>query len=34
VTRGRRELKRMHYLMHAGVVRHGRRIGDSKGEMA
>jgi hypothetical protein len=34
VTRGRRELKRMHYLMHAGVVRHGRRIGDSKDEMA
>jgi hypothetical protein len=29
VTRGRRELKRMHYLMHSGVVRHGRRAGDS-----
>lgn len=28
VTRGRRELKRMHYLMHSGVVRHGRRAED------
>lgn len=28
VTRGRRELKRMHYLMHSGVVRHGRRLAD------
>ncbi len=32
VTRGRRELKRMHYLMHAGVVRHGRRSTDRKAE--
>lgn len=28
VTRGRRELKRMHYLMHSGVARHGRRATD------
>jgi hypothetical protein len=28
VTRGRRELKRMHYLMHSGVARHGRRDAD------
>jgi glycosyltransferase involved in cell wall biosynthesis len=30
VTRGRRELKRMHYLMHSGVARHGRRGTDRK----
>lgn len=30
VTRGRRELKRMHYLMHSGIVRHGRRATDRK----
>jgi glycosyltransferase involved in cell wall biosynthesis len=28
VTRGRRELKRMHYLMHSGIARHGRRAAD------
>lgn len=31
VTRGRRELKRMHYLMHSGLVRHGRRAADNPG---
>lgn len=30
VTRGRRELKRMHYLMHSGVASHGRRAADRK----
>ena len=29
-TLERRELKRMHYLMHSGTVRHGRRVTDRK----